>query len=120
MEALGPRADTPTHPNTPIEHGEAVGLGLIAATHAAATLGLVSPSHADSVRAAIAHAGLPITLRTTATEADLIALMRQDKKTLANTLRVILPTGPATAKVMANPDTTALAAAWRSLVPPTD
>lgn len=119
IEALGPRADTPTRPNTPIEHGEAVGLGLIAATHAAATLGLVSPSHADSVRAAIAHAGLPITLRTTATEADLIALMRQDKKTLANTLRVILPTGPATAKVMANPDTTALAAAWRSLVPPT-
>jgi len=120
IEALGPRADTPTHPNTPIQHGEAVGLGLIAATHAAAALGLVPPSHVDAVRAAVTHANLPTSLRTSSSEADLITLMRQDKKTLANSLRVILPTGPATAKVIANPDTTALAAAWRSLVSPTE
>jgi 3-dehydroquinate synthetase len=120
IEALGPRADTPTYPATPIQHGEAVGLGLIAASHAAAALNMVPQSHADAVRAAVAHAGLPTTLRTTATDADLLALMRQDKKTLANTLRVILPTGPATAKVIANPDPAALATGWRALARPTD
>jgi|GEM_PF-338962 len=116
IEALGSRADTTMYPATPIQHGEAVGLGLIAATHAAAALNMIAPAHCDTVRATIAHANLPTTFRSSATIPDMIALMQHDKKTLANALRVILPTGQSTAKVVASPDPSVLAAAWHAVL----
>jgi 3-dehydroquinate synthase len=115
IEALAQRAHTPMHPTTPIQHGEAVGLGLIAATHAAASLGLVSLGHCDVVRSVIAHAGLSTQLVTPASTSELIASMHQDKKTLGTTLRVILPTGAATASVVANPATDVLGAGWEAI-----
>jgi len=72
-------------------HGEAVGLGMVAAAQLAADLGMIDAATRDRIAALIARAGLP----TRGVTLDLDAVqeaMSFDKKVAGGRLRLILPT----------------------------
>ena len=74
------------------KHGEAVGLGLIAAARLAELVGVGSATLLRAVEAAVHAAGLPTKLTEAPDVATLIAAMRQDKKASGGQLRLVLPT----------------------------
>ena len=93
-----------------LHHGEAVALGLVAACHVSARLGLLSPADALRVTALLRRARLPVTGSGVA-PARALAAMRQDKKTRAGKLRFVLPTAIGSVQVgMSVPDQLVLAA----------
>lgn len=98
-----------------LSHGEAVALGLIAAARAAAHLKLVSEQYLQSVRATIEAAKLPTCVAGLPPAAEMMQRMYADKKTLGGSLRVILPIGEGTAKVVRDPDPQAVLAGWREI-----
>lgn len=74
------------------KHGEAVGLGLIAAARLAELAGVGSATLLQAVEAAVHAAGLPTKLIEAPDVATLIAAMKQDKKASGGRLRLVLPT----------------------------
>lgn len=74
------------------KHGEAVGLGLIAAARLAELVGVGSATFLKAIEAAVHAAGLPTKLIKAPDVATLIATMRQDKKASGGQLRLVLPT----------------------------
>jgi 3-dehydroquinate synthase len=75
----------------PLLHGEAVALGLLAATRVSAQLKLCEPELIDDVRYAMMSLGVPISLRGLPKPNVILDRMRNDKKTTAGKLRLILP-----------------------------
>src|SRR5579863_3445498 len=71
-------------------HGEAVGLGMIAASRLAVEKGMLSPRDEARVAHVIARVG-PLPAWPSAPPARLIAAMQADKKTRAGRLRFVLP-----------------------------
>lgn len=71
-------------------HGEAVGLGLIAAARLSERTGLAGSGLADRVETLIAHVGLPTTLPAPIPTATLLDAMRHDKKRRDGHLRFVL------------------------------
>lgn len=70
-------------------HGEAVGLGMLMATHLSHRLGLIDGASEERVRDILARAGLPTDPpRIGAARAS--ELMQMDKKVLAGTVRLVL------------------------------
>jgi 3-dehydroquinate synthase len=74
-----------------ILHGEAVGLGMIAATATATARGSCDAALVDDIRAAVGEAGLP-TETALPSDAELDAAMRMDKKVTRDRVRFVLPT----------------------------
>ncbi|OAB55260.1 hypothetical protein AY599_23515 [Leptolyngbya valderiana BDU 20041] len=97
------------------EHGEAVGLGLIAAAVLAEELGLGSADLTDAIRRTVASAGLPDRLSSGPSVKTLMAAMRQDKKASGGQLRLVLPT-PAGVAMRDDPGDEPLSRAWRALL----
>lgn len=98
-----------------ILHGEAVALGLIAATAAAASMGRVPPAMVDALRARVRAAGLADRATGLASDQDLMERMGHDKKVRGGVLRVVLPGGEGTAGVVAGPSPEALSAGWAAI-----
>ncbi|MFI4916801.1 MAG: 3-dehydroquinate synthase family protein [Phycisphaerales bacterium JB060] len=73
-------------------HGEAVGLGLIAAASFSEAVGLASSEFLASIRCVLEAAGLPTRLSASPATSELIRSMRQDKKAVDGDLRLVLPT----------------------------
>lgn len=96
-------------------HGEAVGLGLIAAAELASHLGLCNEGLAAAIRAAVEAAGLPTKLAAIGATGEMIAAMRQDKKTSGGTLRLVMPRGSGVT-MLDDPGDDAIATAWRAVV----
>ncbi len=71
-----------------IHHGEAVGLGLVAACHVSAALGLCDLALAGEVTAALDRTGLPSNPRAYLTD-DALARLAVDKKRTGPTVRFI-------------------------------
>ena len=71
-------------------HGEAVAVGLVFATELAANLDRLPASAADATRAMLSRFGLPIAAPDGLAAADVITLMRRDKKA-AGGLTFVLP-----------------------------
>jgi len=94
---------------TDLNHGEAVGLGLIAATVASGDAGL-----AERVRAAVGAAGLPTLVELPAT-ASLIEMMQDDKKVVGGSMRIVIPIPTAKARVVRDPDVRAVSAGWEAV-----
>jgi shikimate kinase/3-dehydroquinate synthase len=69
-------------------HGEAVGLGLVAACRVSAALGLATPGLTDDVTAALARTGLPVDLGRYLDD-DILARVQVDKKRIGANLRFI-------------------------------
>ncbi len=95
-----------------LHHGEAVGLGLIAAARASARAGWLSRSDAESVGAAVARAGLPTAVRGLPSNESLRERMMHDKKTTAGALRLILLKSLGEAAVVERPDPAVVDAGW--------
>lgn len=112
LPGLSPDGD-PAH--APLHHGEAVALGLVAASHASMALGLGDASLVDRVRQGVAKAGLPTSVRGLPSDDALIALMGHDKKVLGGKLRLIVPEGAMTARVVIDPARSAVVAGWRGI-----
>ncbi len=108
-------ADMHGHAQPGLSHGEAVALGLIAAARAAGHLKLVSEQYVQSVRATIEAATLPTRTGGLPPATEMMQRMYADKKTLGGSLRVILPTGEGTAKIVRDPDPEAVLAGWREI-----
>lgn len=104
-----------TIPALSLHHGEAVALGLVAASAAAGEMGLVGPDHVSWVRSILVRFGLPIAAGMLPDSASLIARMHDDKKVLSGVLRVVLPRGRWHARVIENPPTAALEAGWAAI-----
>jgi 3-dehydroquinate synthetase len=94
----------------PIMHGEAVGLGLIAASVTSFVLGLCDNMLPARVEAAVHAAGLPIRVWGLPDSPEMIRLMGHDKKVAGGVLRLVLPVGdkPGKAKVVENPPLSAV------------
>ena len=71
-------------------HGEAVAVGLVFAAELAATLDRLPADAPDTTRAMLTRFGLPISAPDGLAAADLVALMRRDKKA-AGGLTFVLP-----------------------------
>jgi 3-dehydroquinate synthase len=81
-------------------HGEAVAIGMVMAARLSAALGLAPPEDAERLTRLLAHLGLPLFPRSTSDPAQLLELMRLDKKSLSGRLRLILWRGLGRAEVV--------------------
>lgn len=107
LPGLTPDGD-PSH--SPLKHGEAVALGLIAACRTAEALQLGPASIGDRVRSLLARIGLPTTVAGLPDDAGLLALMAHDKKARAGRMRLILPCGPGRCRVVEDAPSATVAA----------
>jgi 3-dehydroquinate synthetase len=73
-----------------LTHGEAVGLGLVAAARLSEQSGPAVPGLADRVEALISRVGLATSLPISMPTDDLIEAMRRDKKRQGGKLRFVL------------------------------
>ncbi len=71
-------------------HGEAVSLGLVAATRLSEQLGLLEASSTERVSKLLGHYDLPIQLRTPLDVSGLLAAMGRDKKVRGGKLRFVV------------------------------
>jgi 3-dehydroquinate synthase len=102
-------------------HGEAVGIGLVAAAAASVQAGMADASLVDRVRGLVAGAGLPTRLPGGAAEdsvqAALRAAMQLDKKVDAGRLRLVLLRGPGAVEVSVVADPAVVDAGWNAISP---
>jgi 3-dehydroquinate synthetase len=114
---------SPIHPDSPaasaeggsLRHGEAVALGLIAASRLSAALGLAGHDLSERIGRALAAAGLP-TAAWGLPPADRIrAAMAHDKKAAGGKMRLVVPLPGAQATVIDEPDAAVIDAAIGAL-----
>lgn len=97
----------------PLRHGEAVAIGLVAACRCAENLGLIDGALASRTAALLDGFGLPVSAAALPDAPRVLARMGHDKKVVGGTLRLVLPTGPGTARVVDGPDADAVLDALR-------
>jgi len=107
IQRLSPDGD-PAH--APLQHGEAVSLGLIAAVHCARHLDLCDDSLPSRVAHVLSAGGLPTTIPELPPADDLIRAMGDDKKVLAGRLRFVLPVRSGGALIVSDPPIAAIRA----------
>jgi len=114
IEACGQtRVDVDGQPLHPA-HGEAVGLGLLAAARLAEVCLNVCDELRATVQNALSSVGLPTRLVQSPEPAELIAAMRQDKKARSGQLRLVLPIADGVI-MMDDPGDEALQRAWTAI-----
>jgi len=112
MAHLSPTGDAG---DAPLQHGEAVALGLVAASATAESLGLVAAPFCEAVRLVVGEAGLPTSVAGLPDDAALLDAMLDDKKVSGGALRIVVPDGRGSCRVVASPDRAAVAAGWRAI-----
>ncbi|MEM1185080.1 MAG: 3-dehydroquinate synthase family protein [Planctomycetota bacterium] len=112
IEPMGHLSPTGSAENAPLQHGEAVALGVVAAAYASASMGLVDETLAGRLRDDIAAAGLPTSVDGLPDAPTLLDAMRDDKKVRAGHLRLVLPDGPGSCRVVDAPDEAHVIAGW--------
>lgn len=100
IRGLSPTGDIA---DAPLLHGEAVGLGLIAAAAAAVQFAILPAADLDRIRAAVGAAGLPTRIVGLPPDDRLIETMSHDKKVAQGRQRLILPQGVGRARVVDDP-----------------
>jgi len=95
-----------------VEHGEAVALGMVAATGLALDLGRIDGGLMRRLLGLLEAAGLPVYDKRLPRTAALLEAMRHDKKVAGGTIRLVLPAGPGRVVVDEGVDEAAIAAAW--------
>lgn len=106
LSARGPR---------PYEHGEAVALGMIAAAHLAVAAKRCPPQVLTRLRALLQRIGLPVRGQDLPATADLMAVMRVDKKMAGSKLRLVLPTTLGAVETTTAMNDQAIAEAWQAI-----
>lgn len=97
-----------------ILHGEAVGLGMLAATTLAAASGLCDPELRAEVESLVASAGLPVRARLPDDE-RLLAAMALDKKVSRARIRFVLPTRLGAVELRDDLEPDRIRVAWASI-----
>jgi len=97
-----------------ILHGEAVGLGLLAAARCAHAAGLCAPEVEEGIRAAMRAVGLATSAPLPGDDA-LLAAMRHDKKVADDRLRLVLPSALGTVAVHDDVPVEAIRAGWAAV-----
>jgi 3-dehydroquinate synthase len=69
---------------SPLLHGEAVGLGMLAETFLAERAGIAETGTAATIKRALTAVGLPVVLEGEASPDSIMSLIRADKKNVAN------------------------------------
>ena len=96
-------------------HGEAVSLGMIAATALAIDLGRCEPGLLDRLTGLLKRIGLPTMAADLPPTETLMATMRLDKKVEGGKLRLVLPRTMGEVEVTAEASDAQVAAAWDRL-----
>ena len=91
-------------------HGEAVAIGMLMAAQLSAALGLADRSDAERLGLLLTRLGLPTTRPDNAAPERVVALMRLDKKSLSDRLRLILWRGIGRAEIVDGVDEAAIVA----------
>jgi 3-dehydroquinate synthetase len=115
IEPLAQLSPTGNASDAPLKHGEAVGLGLIAAAATARYLGVIDAAYQSQIGALIQMSGLPRVVEGLPDDAALLGRMALDKKVRGGTTRLILPTGAATASVFPDVASEAIAVGWSGI-----
>jgi 3-dehydroquinate synthase len=97
-----------------IEHGEAVSLGMVAATTLAVERSLCPPQVLEQLAALLSSIGLPVRADLPDTP-TLMNAMRLDKKVKDNRLRLVLPTRLGDVIIRNDIEDEAVAAAWEAI-----
>jgi len=97
-----------------IEHGEAVSLGMVAATKLAVDQSMCAPGLLDELTDLLTAIGLPTAADLPDTD-TLLDAMRLDKKVKDNRLRLILPTKMGEVVIRSDIEDIAVAAAWDAI-----
>jgi 3-dehydroquinate synthase len=95
-------------------HGEAVGLGMLAATRLAVVLGLCEQSVFDGIHRLLCSVGLP-TKHELVDDASLVDAMRLDKKVSEGDIKFVLPTTLGEVLVRGGISETDISQAWAAV-----
>lgn len=90
----------PDAAKAPLQHGEAVGLGLVAATRCAEASGRCEKGMGDRVVAILTRCGLPTRVKGLPGDDEVVRRMKKDKKVMGGKLRLVLPVGVGRAEVV--------------------
>lgn len=101
--------------SAPLRHGEAVGLGLIAAAACSAAMGRIGRDDLDAVRGVIGDCGLPTAIAGLPGDEMLVARMRHDKKASGGRLRLTLLREMGRGELVTDPPTEAVSAGWAAI-----
>ncbi|MBL8764350.1 MAG: 3-dehydroquinate synthase [Phycisphaerae bacterium] len=110
IETLSGARPHRTGESPPLLHGEAVAIGLIAACMTSIAVGCAPPELLDSVRSLLTDFGLPTQAEGLPSDDVLLERMRGDKKVLGGRLRLVLPSGPSTCRIVPDPPEAAVRA----------
>lgn len=106
-----------------IRHGEAVAVGMMAATHLSVQAGLCSPPTAQRIRSLLTGLGLPVRVRDinaapdlSGRAGDLLAAMGTDKKRQGPVLRFVVIEDLQQLTVIPNPGDELVLAAWEHIL----
>ncbi|MBM43907.1 MAG: 3-dehydroquinate synthase [Phycisphaerae bacterium] len=100
-----------------LKHGEAVSIGLVAATALAEHRGMIEGDWADGLRDLLAGIGLPVSLPLARDPAELVTRMRFDKKVHSGRHRLILPSCPGRVDCIDDVDEESIHHAWMQVMP---
>jgi len=89
--------------NSPLQHGEAVAFGLVAAAATAHALGRLSAEDRDSVRVAVERLGMESRLVGLPPDDLIVEAMSHDKKVSGGRLRLVLPASLGRCEVVEDP-----------------
>jgi len=118
IETIPHLSPTNDDADSPLMHGEAVLLGLVASAAVSVSLGKFDAEKAEALRSRIESLGVCTRLRGLPENAELIERMHSDKKVRGNQLRLILPTNRGTAEMISlgasptSPDPAIANAGW--------
>jgi len=96
-------------------HGEAVAIGMVAATRLAADAGRCESEVLDRLTALLDRIGLPTKLHAAIDVDRLLDLMRSDKKVAGGRIRLILPEALGKVVIVDDTPAAAITAAWRAI-----
>ena len=99
-------------------HGEAVSIGLVAASSASEAAGLASPGLTARVTAILRTCGLPTSLPEGGEElaSSLRGAMQLDKKNSGGRLTLVLPASPGDCRIVTDPDEGIVQAGWSAIL----
>lgn len=98
-----------------LNHGEAVGMGLLAAMAASRAAGWWPQADPEPLRQLLAQLGLPTRLPAAVDRVALMRAMGFDKKSEGGRLRLILLRGPGQPGVLGDPPEDVVAAGWQAI-----
>jgi 3-dehydroquinate synthetase len=100
LPRVSPSADATL---APLQHGEAVALGLVCAMRCAELMKLVGPGNGEALERTLKNAGLPTRVFGLPPSGEIYERMLMDKKSTGGKLRLVLPVGEGVCRVVDAP-----------------